>query len=71
VPPTSADTIQTHAKARKKGTADVVKIPGVNHLLVPAETGEPDEYDSLPDRAVSPAVTTAIVSWLQKTLPAR
>jgi hypothetical protein len=42
----------------------------VNHLLVPAITGEPEEYASLPDLNVSKDVTTAVADWLTKTLPA-
>ncbi len=71
VPPSNADALQAQAKARKKGTVDVVKVAGVNHLLVPAQTGERDEYGNLPDHTISPAVTSALVSWLQKTMPGR
>ena len=31
----------------------MVKVPGVNHLLVPAKTGEVDEYGALPDKKIS------------------
>jgi hypothetical protein len=41
-------------------------VPGVNHLLVSAKTGEVDEYGTLTDHNVSPAVTQAIAAWLQK-----
>jgi hypothetical protein len=44
-----------------------VKVPGVNHLLVPAKTGEVDEYGALPDKNVNPAVTDAVATWLKKT----
>jgi uncharacterized protein len=68
VPPSNADRLETLAKARKKAAAvEVVKVPGVNHLLVPATTGEFDEYSQLPDRRVSPTVLNAIVGWLQRT----
>jgi pimeloyl-ACP methyl ester carboxylesterase len=68
VPPSNADRLETLAKARKKAAAlEVVKVPGVNHLLVPATTGEFDEYSQLADRRVSPAVLDAIVGWLQRT----
>ena len=41
VQPHHADKLAELARARKrKVTVDVVKIPGVNHLLVPAKTGE-------------------------------
>ena len=43
---------------------------GVNHLLVPATTGEVSEYASLPDRNVSKDVTTAVTAWLTKTFKA-
>ena len=42
-------------------------MPGINHLLVPAKTGEIDEYGRLADRQVSPAVTTALIDWLRRT----
>ena len=48
---------------------DVVKVRGVNHLLVPAITGEPDEYASLSDLNVSKDVTSAVGAWLTRTLP--
>jgi pimeloyl-ACP methyl ester carboxylesterase len=71
VEPSNADRLEALAKQRKNaGAVQVAKIPGVNHLLVPARTGEVDEYGSLPDRRVSPAVSSAIVSWLQKTFEA-
>jgi hypothetical protein len=46
----------------------VVKLPGVNHLLVPATTGDVEEYGRLTERHVSPVVTQAIVTWLKKIL---
>jgi pimeloyl-ACP methyl ester carboxylesterase len=57
-------------KESKSKSVDVVTVRGVNHLLVPAITGEPEEYASLPDLNVSKDVTTAITDWLTKTLPA-
>lgn len=72
VPPSNAATLEALAKGRKKnGGVEVVRVPGANHLLVPARTGEVDEYGALPDRHLSPAVTNALVTWLQKTLTAR
>src|SRR5205823_2626568 len=71
VPPSNADRLEELARARKKGRAvDVVRVPGINHLLVPATTGEADEYAGLKDKKVSPEVPQAIATWLQKTLPA-
>ena len=45
-------------------------MPGINHLLVPAKTGDIAEYGSLSDEKVSPLVATQIADWL-KQLPAR
>ena len=72
VPPNNADTLEALAKARKRaGGVEVVKVPGVNHLLVPATTGEVDEYGRLGNAQVSPAVIAALEAWLRKTLAAR
>jgi hypothetical protein len=73
VEPQNADRLADLALKRKNASAaDVVKVPGINHLLVSATTGESSEYGDLKDKHVSEAVTTAIVTWLNKTLlPAR
>ena len=69
VPPHHADKLAELARARKrKATVDVVKIPGINHLLVPAKTGEVDEYAVLADKRVAPAATTAVSNWMTKEL---
>lgn len=71
VPPHHADDLATFARARKgtKADVEVVKVPGVNHLLVPAKTGDVSEYATLgPDAKVSPEVTTALTSFLTKAL---
>jgi uncharacterized protein len=71
VEPSNADRLADLANKRKNAPpAQVVKVPGVNHLLVPANTGEPDEYATLPDKHISPIVSNAVVTWLQKTLGA-
>ena len=72
VPPASAERLETLARARKKAPpVGVVKVPEINHLLVPATTGEMDEYSRLNDRQVSTAVTGALADWLRLTLTAR
>jgi hypothetical protein len=71
VDPSNADRLADLARARKGAApVEVVRIPGVNHLMVPATTGEVDEYATLKDKQISPAVASATVAWLQKTLPA-
>jgi fermentation-respiration switch protein FrsA (DUF1100 family) len=60
------------ARARVKGRgAELVKFPTLNHLFVPATTGEVSEYGTLKDPVVSPDVSAAVVGWLSKTLPDR
>jgi pimeloyl-ACP methyl ester carboxylesterase len=67
VPPSHADKLAELARARKKAPAvDVKHIPGINHLLVPATTGEIAEYDQLKDRTVSAAVAQAIDEWRRR-----
>src|SRR5207253_4524691 len=68
VPPSNADQLETLARGRKNPPpVEVVKVPGVNHLLVPATTGEYDEYRTLAEKRISPIVSGAIITWLQKT----
>ncbi|HEX2343314.1 MAG TPA: alpha/beta fold hydrolase [Vicinamibacterales bacterium] len=69
VPPHHATRLGELANARKKAPkTDVVVIEGVNHLLVPATTGEVDEYSQLQDRKVSPKVVEKIVDWLKTVM---
>jgi pimeloyl-ACP methyl ester carboxylesterase len=71
VAPHHADTLAQFARDRKgaKATVEVVKVPGVNHLLVPAKTGDVSEYGTLgPDAKVSPQVTSSIAAFLTKVL---
>ncbi|HEY3382820.1 MAG TPA: alpha/beta fold hydrolase [Vicinamibacterales bacterium] len=68
IDPSNADILAAMARARKgeAGLAvTLVKIPGVNHLLLPATTGESDEYAQLANAPVSPAVVPAIDAWLK------
>ena len=69
VEPLNADRLDTLARARRNAPPpEILKVPGVNHLLVPATTGEVDEYATLKEKQVSRQVTDAIVTWLKKTL---
>jgi pimeloyl-ACP methyl ester carboxylesterase len=65
--PHHADTLGELARARKKaGPVELVHLSGVNHLLVPATTGEVSEYASLPEKTISPVVPKTIGEWLKK-----
>ena len=67
VEPANADKLAALARQRKNAPGvDTVKVPGVNHLLVLAATGDVEEYGRLADRHVSPDVTQALVAWLKK-----
>jgi hypothetical protein len=69
VAPANADRLEALARARKQPAAvDVVKVPGVNHLMALAVTGEVDEYGTLPDKHISKALWTAVVEWLKRIL---
>jgi pimeloyl-ACP methyl ester carboxylesterase len=72
VQPYHADKLAEYARARgrTKVTVDVVKVPGVNHLLVPAKTGDVSEYGTLgPDARVSAQVTSAVAAFMSKEMP--
>jgi fermentation-respiration switch protein FrsA (DUF1100 family) len=70
VQPHHADKLGGLARARKKaGPVEVVHVAGVNHLLVPATTGEVQEYAQLKEKTISPEVAAAIVAWLRKSQP--
>ena len=65
VPPHHAKRLAELATARKKGPPPTtIPVPGVNHLLVSAKTGDVTEYASLAERTVSPDVTRHISEWL-------
>jgi fermentation-respiration switch protein FrsA (DUF1100 family) len=69
VPPHHADKLLALAQGRKKKVdVQLLKVPGINHLLVPAKTGEVSEYPSLGQADVLPAVPAGVGAWLAKTL---
>jgi pimeloyl-ACP methyl ester carboxylesterase len=70
VQPYHADRLAEFARARRtKAAVEVVKVPGVNHLLVPAKTGDVSEYGSLgSDAKISTQVTSAIAAFMTKAL---
>lgn len=74
VPPDQADRLEAMATARKSNattTTRKVLVPGINHLLVPARTGEVEEYPTLPVKIVSEEVTNPLIAWLKEVLPAK
>ena len=43
---TPTSSASWRGRARRRGPVEVVHLPGVNHMLVPATTGEVKEYRS-------------------------
>jgi pimeloyl-ACP methyl ester carboxylesterase len=71
VPVAHADRLAELAKAESNSKSiELIVVRGVNHLLVPATTGEIGEYGTLADHNVSKDVTSAVNEWLTKTLAA-
>ena len=70
VPVAHVERLAEFARDGRPTSVDVVTIPGVNHLLLPAVTGDADEYASLADRNVSAAAKAAITDWLAATFSA-
>ena len=64
VPPEeNRQAMEEALRRRKRDNYDVKLLPGLNHRFQKAETGSPDEYESLKG-AVSPDVLKAIENWL-------
>ena len=67
VPVAHLDRLAELAQKGRSRAVAVVTIREVNHLLVPAITGDPREYPVLKDRTLSMNATKAIAEWLTKT----
>jgi pimeloyl-ACP methyl ester carboxylesterase len=68
VPVMHLDQIANLARKESKSKSiEAVAVRGVNHLLVPASTGEVSEYVSLQNRTISKDATASIASWLLRT----
>jgi dipeptidyl aminopeptidase/acylaminoacyl peptidase len=67
VAPSHAEKLAELARARKNAPAvETIHLPGVNHLLVKATTGEVQEYSQLTEKAISPEVASTIDTWLRR-----
>lgn len=67
LPSSNADKLEALAAGRKEKSAPLTKkvvLPGINHLLVAATTGEVSEYATLSARTISPDVAKSIADWL-------
>ncbi|HET9467138.1 MAG TPA: alpha/beta fold hydrolase [Vicinamibacterales bacterium] len=69
VPAYHGEQLAQLARSRPRAKpAEFVQLPGVNHLLARATTGEIAEYGTLPQRSVSAAATLELIAWLAKAL---
>ncbi len=65
--PHHADQLGALARTRKKSPpVEVVHLPGINHILTAAKTGEVAEYATLSDKNITPDVARTIGAWLKK-----
>jgi hypothetical protein len=71
VDPSNADRLAAMIKARPGQSVKVLKLPGLNHLLAKAATGELDESARPADKTVSQDALLAIEGWLKETLGTR
>ena len=71
IPPAEATRLEGVALEKKNRPVVKVIVPGVNHLLVPATTGEIDEYAKLDTRALSAQVVEALIGWLRTAFDRR
>jgi uncharacterized protein len=64
--PHHADKLAELARARdREAPVEVVHLPGVNHLLVPATTGEVSEYPTLKSQAIPPEIAERIAAFVR------
>jgi len=69
--PSNADRLEELGRRRAKsaaGNTQKIIVPGVNHLLAQARTGQVDEYASLDAKQIAPQVADAVVGWLKDTM---
>ena len=65
--PHHAERLAEMAQKRKKSPpVETVHLPGVNHLLVKASTGEVQEYPLLSEKQITPDAPAAIAEWLRR-----
>lgn len=69
VPASNAEALKGLASQRKRDVSALVLLPGINHLLVPAASGDRSGDDGQTDAVVSPDVARVIVDWLGTLSP--
>ena len=70
--PGHADRLAEMGQARDRRVAtELHRFENLNHLLIPAVTGEADEYEDLEDRTVSAELIAALGRTLHELMPPR
>ena len=68
--PHHADKLGELARQRnRKVASEVVHLPGVNHLLVRATTGEVSEYGDLREKTIVPEIAPRIADFVKQLQP--
>ena len=62
--------VMAEARRRREATAELARLPDVDHRLLAAGTPAIDSYSRLLDRRVAPDVLAALVDWLGRAVPA-
>ena len=62
----SEQPMRDHLAADPDATVHV--FPGLNHLMQPANTGNPSEYSAI-ETTVAPEVLTFVTDWLTQRIP--
>lgn len=72
VPMHHGDKLLEMANRRRKARpTELVTLDGVNHLLVPARTGDVGEYASLAGSTITPRAAEAVAAFLKQALTLR
>lgn len=56
-------------RGREESTVEVVKIPGVNHLLLDSAPDVIEDYVQLFEQQVAPEVVEVLDDWMSRTIP--
>jgi hypothetical protein len=67
----NAELLTKEARAAGNRKVEVHYYPNLNHLFLPAKTGEGSEYLTLTVQQIPVEVVDTLVTWLVKTLKVR
>ena len=72
IPVRHADRLLALAEARRRreATAEIARLPGVDHRLLAAGTPTVDDYSQLLERRVAAEVVDVLADWMGRVVPA-